>query len=336
MKPQGVHLVGSLAVPSVEVAFLESCAALPGRLKRIPDGEPKERSGFILWQFGLFPEHMRYGFCAHDAVPKEKVEEDVKNLGPIKTGYDKYAVESYQIFKSLKSQGKIPGHVRFQVCLPSPVDALCAVWPEYRAAVDPIYRAALENALHNIVKAIPSEELAIQIDCAASIAMLEDVPIRYLRPYFTPVKDGLVRRILSLVMSIPEEVELGFHLCYGDRGQSHFVEPKDLGTLVSFATELIPQIHHHIAWIHMPVPKSRDDEEYFEPLTALLPYLDGTALYLGLVHVDDLKGTEGRIATASKVVQHFGVASECGFGRRNAEQMASMFAIAREVCTPYQ
>ena len=35
----GCHLVGSVPLPDAETVFRECLAALPGRLKRIPDGE---------------------------------------------------------------------------------------------------------------------------------------------------------------------------------------------------------------------------------------------------------------------------------------------------------
>ncbi len=41
--PTGVLLVGSMPLSSVEEVFTEACAALPGRLHCIPDGEKGSR-----------------------------------------------------------------------------------------------------------------------------------------------------------------------------------------------------------------------------------------------------------------------------------------------------
>ena len=74
----------------------------------------------------------------------------------------------------------------------------------------------------------------------------------------------------------------------------------------------------------MPVPRERDDTEYFAPL-ADLKLQDGTELYLGLAHQTGGKdGTRRRIDAASQVVGRFGVATECGFGRRDIDTIPDL------------
>ena len=77
-------------------------------------------------------------------------------------------------------------------------------------------------------------------------------------------------------------------------------------------------------WIHLPVPRSRNDLAYFEPLgEVVVP--DSTELYLGLVHqTGGIEGSRNRIATASQVVPRFGVATECGLGRRSPDDLAAL------------
>jgi hypothetical protein len=66
----------------------------------------------------------------------------------------------------------------------------------------------------------------------------------------------------------------------------------------------------------LPVPKERDDETYFAPLKNL-NLRDNTELYLGLLHqTGGQGGTERRIAAASSAIERFGIATECGLGRR--------------------
>jgi hypothetical protein len=64
------------------------------------------------------------------------------------------------------------------------------------------------------------------------------------------------------------------------------MEPNDAGTMVGDATAILERAKHPVKWFHMPVPKSRDDLEYFVPLQKLLGPLERghTELYLGLVH----------------------------------------------------
>ena len=50
-----------------------------------------------------------------------------------------------------------------------------------------------------------------------------------------------------------------------------------------------------INWIHLPVPKARQDDSYFAPL-ANLEISPDTELYLGLIHASDgLSGARERV-----------------------------------------
>ena len=60
-----------------------------------------------------------------------------------------------------------------------------------------------------------------------------------------------------------------------------------------------------------------------------------TELYLGLVHATDgAEGTRRRIATAQRVVAEFGVATECGMGRRPPETIPALLRTHAEVAGP--
>ena len=37
----------------------------------------------------------------------------------------------------------------------------------------------------------------------------------------------MVERLVRLGHRVPTDIELGYHLCYGDAGHQHFVEPED-------------------------------------------------------------------------------------------------------------
>jgi hypothetical protein len=83
----------------------------------------------------------------------------------------------------------------------------------------------------------------------------------------------------------------------------------------------------------MPVPKNRDDAAYFAPLNDLkLP--DGTQLYLGLVHLaDGVEGATRRMRAADKYVHGYGVASECGLGRKHPTAIIPILDLHRQVAT---
>ena len=59
-----------------------------------------------------------------------------------------------------------------------------------------------------------------------------------------------------------------------------------------------------------------------------------TTLYLGLIHKDDgVEGTKGRIATAEKFINHFGIATECGFGRRPANTVLPLLDLHKTIAS---
>lgn len=90
----------------------------------------------------------------------------------------------------------------------------------------------------------------------------------------------------------------------------------------------------HLSNLAIIVPRNRMDDAYFAPLRHL-PLHPETEMYLGLVHfTDGVEGTRRRIAAAQKVVADFGVATECGMGRRNAATIPELLRIHSEVAAP--
>ena len=233
----------------------------------------------------------------------------------------------------MREKGVIPLGVRFQVSLPTPVNVigLCLL-PEYQAESEPMYEKALMAALRRIQDEIPKEDLAIQWDMAYEIGMLE-FPAAFNCWFHGDIKQGILERIVRLAGGVDEGVKMGFHLCYGDAGHKHFVEPKDMGVLVEMMNELSSAVERAIDWIHVPVPKDRTDEDYFSPLKNLKLESE-TQVYLGLAHAWDLDGTKERIRVASEILWEFGVATECGFGRTEMDELDSVLGILAEVTDP--
>ena len=199
--------------------------------------------------------------------------------------------------------------------------------PQAIAHIWPIYEARLNEEVDEMTAAIPHQDLAIQWDIAAEICyVLENPEMAKVIPMVV-----LVASIARVSQHVPVEAELGLHLCYGDPGHKHVVEPKDTKLMVDFTNQLVAAIKHPIAWVHMPVPRERDDVAYFAPLKGLK--LDPrTELYLGLVHRSDgLGGARRRLAAAKQVVPEFGIATECGFGRRPPETVSDLIELHREV-----
>ena len=101
--------------------------------------------------------------------------------------------------------------------------------------------------------------------------------------------------------------------------------------MVKVANLMFDAAMRSVDYIHMPVPRSRNDDAYFAPLRDLrLP--SGCRLYLGLVHrTDGLEGAKARLNAAERFVPAFGVATECGWGRRPPETIPEVMQLTAEV-----
>lgn len=340
--PLQVHFVGSLPLSSSSEVFQRLATTFPNRLPRMPDGETGKRYYFVQWQKSVFEKSP--WILSSRGQPPFQVKEPNKPivLGPVgyddsalsspivlgPVGYDDFALSSYVDFCKLRDQGIIPHGIRFQVCFPTPLNVIVGfIDPKYQTEVEILYEKALLAALRRIQDNIPKSDLAIQWDAALEFALIEDVNHHFFsKAWFSPLKEGLRERFVRLASSVDEGVEMGFHLCYGDIEHKHFVEPKDAGHLVEMANIISSLAPRDVNWVHMPVPKYRMDDAYYAPLKELKLRKE-TKLYLGLAHPEDLSGTLKRIETASKVLNNFGIASECGFGRTPKDEFEAVIEV---------
>jgi SAM-dependent methyltransferase len=272
------------------------------------------------------------GDSTYRALPKLRLRAGVSaeavEFGSL--GYADTAIASYREFARLKRDGVVPAHCRFQVCLPTPLAPVSAfVAPEYQAELETVYEAALLDELAQILVAVPADQLAVQWDARAEFALLEGLSAAW----FSDVRGGVLERLLRLARHIPAAVELGFHLCYGDETHGHFVALEDSRKLVEIANALAASLFRPLNWLHMPAPHV-EAEEYFAPLDALSLQGD-TELYLGLLHRDDtVAGALERIAAASRHIQGFGIATDCGWGRGGSEAVDALLELHRLTSRP--
>jgi hypothetical protein len=334
---RSVLLVGSSPFDTVREALETFGSELRGFVKRLPDGEPGPRRQWISWQMrttiatakGLEPDHAddpTYGSTMYSYRIKPGLGANDLTFGRL--GYADEAKRSYETFKSLRDAGKIAAGTRFQVCLPTPFAVCSRIVPDDLAAVWRLYEDKLFGEIAEICAALPPTDLAIQWDIATEItAVLENQKPELARRF---PKDVHVAAIARAADRVPAAAELGLHFCYGDLHHKHLVEPKDTAIMVDFCNRIVPAISRPVTWVHMPVPRSRDDDAYFSPLKALkLP--PGTEFYLGLVHMTGgPDGIKRRITAAKRVVSDFGVATECGLGRRSADAMPELMKLHRE------
>jgi hypothetical protein len=340
---RNVHLVGSVPLGSAGEVFETVSAALGPRVKRLPDGETGARRDWITWLEPVFSEHpafersgqffrvhasgtgreryrLRPGFAAADIRFDNLFYADI-------------AKQSYADFKRLKAAGKILPGTKLQVDL---APAHSVIWlfliDSLHASIDPIYNDALKCEIDKIAAAIPHDELAIQFDVASAVfARLE----RNEASSYGRTKAEMQARFSAIVVDlgnhVAADVDLLYHLCYGDSNHRHVVEPTDMGDMVEFANRVSQEIKRQIQLVHMPVPRNRADDAYFAPVQrlALRP---GTELCLGLVHyTDGVEGTKKRLTVGKKYAEEFSIATECGFGRRDPRTIPELLRIHAEV-----
>lgn len=322
-----VHLVGSVPLADAAAVFETAASILGDRVSRLPDGETGDRSHWISWQRAVLASNPSLEPAPDwGPVPQFALRAGHAEAAPFgNLGYADAALASWQAFRALKSGGKIARGQKFLVSLPTPLAAVALyIEPASQAAVEPVYREALYRELSAICREIPHDQLAIQWDVAVEFMILEG-----LRPTALGGDPfgAVVARLLEDIAEVPGDVECGLHLCYGDSGGRHFKEPDDTALMVRVSNAVFGRASRPLQWLHMPVPQNRSDPGYFAPLADLrLP--GETQLFLGLVHdADGEEGCRNRIAAAEKFIHGFGVATECGFGRRQPDAVAPLLAL---------
>ena len=330
-----IHLVGGVPLEAHEVFELAG-AAFGSLAKRLPDGEKKRgwlrpQAPIIGRAAGMIPgEIARYLHMTNQRYhPAPGQDLDAIDFGPL--GYLAAARESYALFAAARAAGKIPPGTRFQISVPTAfgvmghcidLDAVRDVWP--------IYERQLFAEINTIASEIPAGDLAVQWDIAVEITQSLDNPNGSMREFGA---DELAASSARALDCLPDSVEGGIHLCYGDAGEDkHYVNPRDMSVMVAFHNAIAARAKHPIAWIHMPVPKEHEDEAYFAPLAALRLRPE-TELMLGLVHrLDGIAGAQRKVAAARKFAPAFGIGTECGMGRYfSPETMQEVLALHRQV-----
>ncbi|MEU5763126.1 hypothetical protein [Nocardia sp. NPDC047648] len=335
---RGVHLCGSVPLTDARTVFSEAARRIGPHLKRIPDGETGIRDNWVVWQLPKMQAHPdletvpppspEYG-PSERVQPKPGVDAASIDFGPL--GYAEAALESWQVFRQLREDGTIPAGIRFQVSLPTPIAVIGAFVAGPQGELERRYEARLLDELSAIVAAIPAEDLAVQWDAAVEFAIFEGIFPSWFGSDYPTQLDEVGQRLVRLGAAVPEAVELGYHLCYGDFGHRHFAEPTDTSRLAAVAARIVAGLDRPVNWLHLPVPRSRTDADYFKPLADLV-LAPETDLYLGLVHATDGRaGALERIEAARSAVTAFGIATECGMGRRPANQIPALFDLHAEL-----
>jgi hypothetical protein len=343
MPPTSVHFNGSVNLPDGETVMREISSRIPAGVRRMTDGETGDRGYWISFQIEKFLAMPELVVVASgqayeteaDApeMPQLRLAEgasadtiDWPNLGYA----DAYA-ESFEIFDRLQREGTIPAGVRMQVQYPTPLASMAGtVVPEDMQAVAASYERALFADLDDLVGRLPHERIAVQWDVAVEFGVLEGafgltLPLEHVAP-------GLIRALDQ----VPADVPAGMHLCYGDYGHQHFTQPKSLQMQVDVVNAVVSGASRPLNWASFTVPQARDDASYFAPLSGLAAGPD-TELYFALVPYHPDAQPEGTTATQIEHVdaalggREWGICTECGMGRANAEDIPRLLDLHREI-----
>jgi hypothetical protein len=328
-------LVGSVPLDSVEDVMQTFGGALGKYLPALPDGEIGERRSWVnrlcylifnghadletlkrpkpvdgveqllprtrddAWQFRVRPgvEHIRFG-----------------NPGT-RLGYARDAVASYFVFRTLREKGILPADLRFQISIPmvnSVVRPLYFPDPKDLDRVRPGFEESLAAEMAAIYARIPHRDLAIQWDCAWEVQAVSGSAAgsrdAHIETHTAP--------IARLSREIPEEVQLGFHFCFGTFGGWPAFAPKTLKPTVDLANAAIEVAKRRVDWAHIPTLDTVD-ETFYAPLAQL--DAKGADVYLGAIH--NMATLTERLAVARKFLPDFGLAAYCGFGRTPPSEM---------------
>jgi hypothetical protein len=333
---RSVMLVGSVNLADASAVFQAAGKHLGPLIARIPDGETGERLQFISFQDAVVRraeglERRGEWVIAGKASPLYGLKAGIKPqdvvFGPL--GYAAAAIASYGDFRAAREAGQVAPGTRFQVSLPTPLtvlikyasrDSLLDLWP--------IYERAMLGEVDAMLAAIPHGDLAIQWDVAPEVHTVLEQPDTDVAQIVS--LDMMATAVARVIDHIPTDVQTGCHFCYGDPGGRHIIEPKDMGNLVRIANAVVKAAHRPVNWVHMPVPRGRDDSTYFAPMAGF--DLGDTELFLGLVHGHDgLEGAARRVAAASAFRKDFGVATECGLGRRDPDSIGPLLDLHRDI-----
>jgi hypothetical protein len=321
-------LVGSLPAESTEAAFRAGAELFGDLVFALPDGETGPRAAWVGYERERLTRPNPDVMVVEETesptgIPRHAYETPVFALrdGVTELRFDAWpriddAIASYRVFAELRAAGVIPSGLRFQVGLPFPSSALNAFKADH-AHDYPIaergFEALVGRELQRLTAAISPADLAIQWDLAYETQDIEGV--------LAWTSEGAWERfagpVTRLTRLIPEEVLVGYHLCYGTFPEWPMYEARDYGVLVRMANFAVANSGRTVDWLHLAGPRylRSEDRSFFRPLVDLEP--GDARVFLGIVlPIDGVSGLRRRHATASRYLRDFGVAMYCGFGRQ--------------------
>jgi hypothetical protein len=320
-------LVGSLPAGSTDEAFRAGAELFADLVFALPDGETGPRVAWVGYERERLVRpnpaiEVLQETESPTGIPRHAYETPIFGIKPGgDLRWDSWpriddAIASYDVFGALREDGVIPPGLRFQVGLPFPSSALNAFKANF-AADYPVAERAFEDLvgreLERLTDAIPAADLAIQWDMAYETQDIEGV----LAWTEGDAWERFAGPVTRLTRQIPEDVLVGYHLCYGTFPEWPMYEAQDMSVLVRMANFAVAESGRAVDWLHLAGPRylRSEDHRFFRPLSEL--DAGDARVFLGIVlPLDGISGLRRRHTTASVYLADFGVAMYCGFGRQ--------------------
>jgi methionine synthase II (cobalamin-independent) len=360
-KPVGVHLNGGVNLATTDDVLRTVATKLKGRIRRITDGEvdPDQRATNAAEpRRGARQQWIWFLTTAYEQAEGIEEIEPIELFGdefpqfalsgepeevafPKGLGYADAYEASYRRFLEFRGQGVIDKGVRFQAQFPTPMAT--AFWlrrEDQERGLAPI-AAALHKEIEDFIARVDPDDVAIQFDVAVEFGLLDGL-------YGPPAPLGAVAAGLAQsVNTVPSNVQVGLHLCYGDYRHRHLSVPESLETQVALANAVSAAAGRLVNWFAITVPQDEVRKSFFAPLAGL--HLDpDTELYFGIVpYYPDRQApgvTEAQIRLINSYVSsahgtgrapgQWGVCTECGMARVERQDVERLLDLHARIAAP--
>ena len=341
-----VLVVGSAPFDTVDDALQQFATRLGDRVTALPDGEVGVRNAWICvlpqLTYDKNPDLEPINVVSIERAVQEPEDGSFAAMmaalgtyklkpGVSETRFDLHfghaAVESYEQFARLRDKGVIGEGVRFQVGIPTTSNGIDLFFPvpSDRPIVYKAYEESVKETIALLLRTIPADSLAIQLDYCSEVVNCSGAHDDAV-PAGTPLPpiDARVARYTSaeylspLVEAIPDDVVLGYHLCYGTWGGWPGARVPDLGLIARLANGIVANTPHRVDYVHLPTMPNATDE-FFAPLADL--DIGDTKVFLGIEHGDGIDALKQRIEQARRHLPEFGIAHYCGWGREQSARV---------------
>ena len=219
------------------------------------------------------------------------------------------AAEDFRHYWLARLEGRVRADLRYCVTLPSAYTLLCAAGQGEDLQRLALCEQEVAAGVKALLSVLPAEHLALQWDVPAELRVWQTRGRDLNAPRGLP--ERLLQSMVTQWAEVPEQAELGLHLCHvAGTGASGLSIP-DIGQAVRLVGAIIASTERQPQFVHLPVPPERDGTAYFESLLnlALWPSME---VHLGLVHEQDSpEDVATRLSAAREVLPYAAASLAC-------------------------